>query len=107
MGDWSMSITLSRYSVPVIFSWSPGTFFAPLRWVTRYFFRISFTSEDLPEPETPVTLMNFPRGNSTSIFLRLFSFSIIWFVHNYLPKTLFQQMLKIVDCFLLCINIII
>ena len=30
-------------------------------------------SEDLPEPETPVTHTNSPSGISTSIFLRLFS----------------------------------
>ena len=29
--------------------------------------------EDLPEPETPVTTTNFPRGTATSRFLRLFS----------------------------------
>jgi hypothetical protein len=26
---------------------------------------------DFPEPETPVTVMNFATGNSTSMFLRL------------------------------------
>ena len=30
-------------------------------------------AEPIPEPETPVTTTNFPRGNSTSICLRLFS----------------------------------
>src|SRR6266511_3424795 len=32
---------------------------------------ISFTSVDFPEPETPVTQMNLPTGNSTSIPFRL------------------------------------
>ena len=30
---------------------------------------------DFPEPETPVTVTNFPKGNSTVRFLRLFSFA--------------------------------
>ncbi len=34
---------------------------------------MSFTSVDLPLPETPVTTMNRPSGNSTSMFLRLCS----------------------------------
>ncbi len=32
---------------------------------------VSFTSVDLPEPETPVTVMNLPTGNSTSMSFRL------------------------------------
>ena len=31
------------------------------------------TSDDLPEPDTPVTPMNVPSGNATSTLLRLFS----------------------------------
>ena len=37
------------------------------------FFKILLTSVDLPEPETPVTAINFPRGNLTLMFCRLFS----------------------------------
>ena len=33
--------------------------------------RVSLMSVDLPEPETPVTRMSLPRGNSTSTCLRL------------------------------------
>ena len=36
---------------------------------------MSFTSVDLPEPETPVTTVITPSGNVTSRFLRLFSFA--------------------------------
>src|SRR2546428_13846958 len=32
---------------------------------------MSFTSVDLPEPETPVTTVRTPRGKETSIFLKL------------------------------------
>ena len=36
--------------------------------------RVSFTSVDLPEPDTPVTQVNRPKGNSAFTFLRsLFS----------------------------------
>ena len=34
---------------------------------------ISFTRVDLPLPDTPVTQINLPSGNSTDIFFRLFS----------------------------------
>jgi hypothetical protein len=32
---------------------------------------ISSTNDDLPLPDTPVTHVNFPSGNLTSIFFRL------------------------------------
>ncbi len=34
--------------------------------------RMSFTSVDLPDPDTPVTATKQPSGNATSMFLRLF-----------------------------------
>ena len=36
-------------------------------------YRIAFTSEDFPEPLTPVTAMSLPSGKSTVISRRLFS----------------------------------
>ena len=39
----------------------------------RVLYNISFISEDLPLPDTPVTHTIFPSGISTSMFLRLFS----------------------------------
>ena len=73
IGDWSMSITLSSCCVPSIPSHSPGTVLALLSLLARVLYNISLTSELLPEPDTPVTQVITPRGNSTSIFLRLFS----------------------------------
>ena len=35
--------------------------------------KYSKTREDLPEPLTPVTPINFPRGNFTERFFKLFS----------------------------------
>src|SRR5262249_24428996 len=40
-----------------------------LRAMARY--RMSFTKVDFPEPETPVITVSSPRGNDTSMFLRL------------------------------------
>ena len=34
--------------------------------------RVSFISVDLPLPDTPVTQMSFPKGNSSPTFFRLF-----------------------------------
>ena len=71
IGDWSMSITLSKRSIPSQLACSPG--FTRIR-CSRFasaLKTISFTSVDFPEPETPVTVMNFPTGNSTSIAFRL------------------------------------
>ena len=73
MGLWSRAITLSTYSSPSIFSHLPGL--ALLRFFSeaRVLYSTSLISEDLPLPETPVTQISFPRGISTSMFLRLFS----------------------------------
>ena len=73
MGDWSMSMTLSMPSKPVIRRCFPG------RRRDRYTFCISArsstscTSVDFPDPLTPVTQMRSPSGNPTSIRLRLCS----------------------------------
>ena len=42
-----------------------------MRAAARY--RMSFTSVDFPEPETPVTAVKTPSGKRTVRFLRLFS----------------------------------
>jgi len=42
---------------------------------------MSFTSEDLPEPLTPVTAVKVPSGNVTETFLRLLAsapITLIW-----------------------------
>ncbi len=51
----------------------PG--FAELRLIfcARARFRILLTNVLLPEPDTPVTATNSPKGNSTEIFFKLFS----------------------------------
>src|SRR5690349_18424343 len=71
IGDWSMSITLSKHSMPSQLSCSPGFTRIRCSRLASALKTISLTSVDLPEPDTPVTVMNFPTGNSTSIALRL------------------------------------
>ena len=75
IGDWSILITLSSCSIPSIFRHSPGIIRARFSFLARCLYKISFTNELFPEPETPVTQVNTPRGNFTSIFFRLFCFA--------------------------------
>ena len=71
MGLWSMAMILFSCSTPSMPSW------APARWRLRFsvfesdLYRISFTSDDLPLPDTPVTQVMTPRGSFTSMFFRL------------------------------------
>ena len=51
----------------------PGTWRAPLSLLASTDARMSLTSVDLPEPETPVTEVSTPSGNDTSISCRLCS----------------------------------
>ena len=71
IGFWSISITLSKTSIPSTPACAPGLTRARLSRFASALKTISFTSVDLPEPETPVTQMNLPTGNSTSMSLRL------------------------------------
>ena len=73
MGLWSMSISFSIASYPVSFLYFPGLFELRLIFCAKAFFKISFTNVDFPEPDTPVTAINFPRGKSTLTFFKLFS----------------------------------
>ena len=51
--------------------------------------RISFTRDDFPEPETPVTAINFPNGNLTLIFFKLFSLAPLTSKYKPFPFRLF------------------
>ena len=72
IGDWSIAITLSSCSVPSIDLYLPGIVCARLSFLANALYTISFTKEDFPEPETPVTQVITPVGISTFIFFRLF-----------------------------------
>ena len=51
----------------------PGLVFARFNVLANAFHKISETKELFPDPETPVTHINSPNGNSTSISFRLCS----------------------------------
>ena len=65
-------MTLSTLSTPSISSCAPGNASVPLNWRCKDGAKILDTREDLPEPETPVTAVKHPNGNSTSMLARLF-----------------------------------
>ena len=71
MGFWSMRIILSRCSTPWIAACRPGSCRARWRAQSSCLKTMSLISELLPEPETPVTQVNSPRGMRASMFLRL------------------------------------
>ena len=51
----------------------PGMHLARFRSLARRLYRISFTRELFPDPDTPVTQVMIPRGISTFTPFRLFS----------------------------------
>ena len=53
--------------------WRPGLVFARKYSCASARYRMSCTSVDLPLPETPVTTISVPSGNSTSMLARLCS----------------------------------
>src|SRR5262249_30067898 len=73
MGDWSTLTTLSRCSMPLIDLWSPGGCFDLYTRCISARSRMSLTSVDLPDPDTPVTATNLPSGDVTSMLRRLCS----------------------------------
>ena len=72
IGDWSMTITLSTFSIPSTESWLPGVSSVPWSSLFRIGAIVPVTKDDLPEPETPVTATMQPRGIPTSMSWRLF-----------------------------------
>ena len=51
----------------------PGFSLDPFNSFATVLYNTSFTNVDFPEPETPVTQVNTPKGNCTLIFFKLFS----------------------------------
>src|SRR5215469_10762768 len=66
-------MTLSICSVPRICRCGAGASEERYSFCASARYKMSFTRVDLPEPETPVTTFSKPRGNVTSISLRLFA----------------------------------
>ena len=73
IGDCDISTILSILSIPFIFLYFPGFVFDLYRLFAIILYSISFTKVDFPDPDTPVTHINFPSGNFTFIFFKLFS----------------------------------
>ena len=73
IGPWSTCTTLSRCWMPVIRVCRPGTVRAPLSSRASALYKMSLTSVDLPDPDTPVTATRQPSGNATSTPRRLCS----------------------------------
>ena len=73
IGDWSILIILSILSRPFTPLHFPGFSFEPFNSFAIVLYKTSFTKVDLPDPDTPVTQLNTPRGNFTFIFFKLFS----------------------------------
>ena len=68
-----MFTTLSNCSMPSMRSHLPGRTFIRISSAPKRLNSTSFTREDLPLPDTPVTTVKVPSGNSTSMWRRLFS----------------------------------
>ena len=83
IGDWSMLIILSILSKPLISLHFPGFTCESLSSLVIALYKTSLTSVLFPEPETPVTQLNTPKGNLTFIFFKLFSCAPITSI--YLP----------------------
>ncbi len=73
IGDWSIAITLSILSIPEISLWAPELICVLEKWFSKLLSKISFIKVDFPDPDTPVTDTNSPKGISTSRFFKLFS----------------------------------
>ena len=65
IGDWSISMSLSIFSKPETLLWSPGIIKFLENSFCIDFDKISVINVDLPEPDTPVTDMNLPKGKFT------------------------------------------
>ena len=68
-----MSMTLSRNSSPSMRSCRLPDLHPVQVGPQLLIEDLSFTREDLPEPDTPVTQVKVPRGSPTSMCRRLFS----------------------------------
>ena len=68
-----MSIKRSTCSIPVMVLNFPGLSELRLSFWAIDFLRMLLIRVDFPEPDTPVTAMNFPSGKRAVTFCRLFS----------------------------------
>jgi hypothetical protein len=81
IGDWSIFIILSIFSIPFTSLHFPGFSVALFIFCAIVLYKISFIKVDFPEPETPVIQVNTPSGNFTSIFFKLCSVAPFTSIH--------------------------
>ena len=81
-----MSMTLSRYSNPLMVSQGAGVCFAPFKRIEAVLNNVSMVRVDFPPPETPVTQTNLPKGKSTVSDCRLLPVALITFIDFPLPS---------------------
>ena len=72
IASWVMTTSLSKFSIPFTSLQAPGISLERYNLLAIVLQRISLTRVLLPLPETPVTHINFPKGNLTFIFFKLF-----------------------------------
>ena len=59
------------FSIPLIDLYLPGFSFVLYRLFLNILYNVSLIKELFPDPETPVTHINLPKGNLTSTFFKL------------------------------------
>src|SRR5438105_13491251 len=64
-------MTLSKCSSPLIESCAAGSVCEPYRWRDNAGYKVSLTSDDFPEPDTPVTQVSNPTGKVSATFFKL------------------------------------
>ena len=81
--------TLSIFSSPIISLCLPGTTLLLYNLLAKVLYNTSLISDDLPEPDTPVTTINLFKGISTETFFKLFSLAPLILIFKPLPFLLF------------------
>ena len=88
MGDWSTSISLFIFSIPLILLKGKNCFLELYSSFFRYVDRVPCINDDFPLPDTPVTQTIHPRGIDKSTFLKLFPIAPMIFIQSPFPGLL-------------------
>ena len=71
IGFWFISMTLSTYSSPATLLYCSGYARDPFSSLDKIGYSVSLTRVLFPDPLTPVTTINFSRGNLVLMFFKL------------------------------------
>ena len=91
IGSWEILITLSIYSNPLICFTLPASYLPLFKVLYAFLYNTSVTKEDLPDPDTPVTKTNAPKGILTLTFFKLFASAPIISIKFPLPLFLKEE----------------